>query len=139
MLPRPDVVALLTAATVFACPSIYEPLGIVNLEAMACETAVVATATGGIPEPRRAQTPRARRRVAAEDRLRRWGRAPAVTLAILRAPASTPGRLPIDRMRRARRCSRADDDVYTNHIHADDLARAASRRCSAGRRIAPTT
>ncbi len=50
MLPRPDVVALLTAATVFACPSIYEPLGIVNLEAMACETAVVATAVGGIPE-----------------------------------------------------------------------------------------
>ncbi|HET7195312.1 MAG TPA: glycogen synthase [Nocardioides sp.] len=50
MLPRPDVVALLTVATVFACPSIYEPLGIVNLEAMACETAVVATATGGIPE-----------------------------------------------------------------------------------------
>src|SRR6476646_7377299 len=50
MLPRRDVVALLTAATVFACPSIYEPLGIVNLEAMACETAVVATATGGIPE-----------------------------------------------------------------------------------------
>lgn len=50
MLPRPDVIALLTAATVFACPSIYEPLGIVNLEAMACETAVVATATGGIPE-----------------------------------------------------------------------------------------
>ncbi|MDQ3627493.1 MAG: glycogen synthase [Actinomycetota bacterium] len=50
MLPRVDVVALLSAATVFACPSIYEPLGIVNLEAMACETAVVATATGGIPE-----------------------------------------------------------------------------------------
>ncbi len=50
MLPRRDVVALLTAATAFACPSIYEPLGIVNLEAMACETAVVATATGGIPE-----------------------------------------------------------------------------------------
>jgi alpha-maltose-1-phosphate synthase len=50
MLPRADVVTLLTAATVFACPSIYEPLGIVNLEAMSCETAVVATATGGIPE-----------------------------------------------------------------------------------------
>jgi starch synthase len=50
MLPRVDVVALLSAATVFACPSIYEPLGIVNLEAMACETAVVATDTGGIPE-----------------------------------------------------------------------------------------
>lgn len=50
MLPRPAVRAVLTAATAFACPSIYEPLGIVNLEAMACETAVVATATGGIPE-----------------------------------------------------------------------------------------
>ena len=50
MLPRAQVVALLSAATTFCCPSIYEPLGIVNLEAMACETAVVATATGGIPE-----------------------------------------------------------------------------------------
>ncbi|MGL5823987.1 MAG: glycogen synthase [Nocardioides sp.] len=50
MLPRRDVIALLSAATVFACPSIYEPLGIVNLEAMACQTAVVATETGGIPE-----------------------------------------------------------------------------------------
>jgi starch synthase len=50
MLPRVDVVALLSAATAFVCPSLYEPLGIVNLEAMACETAVVATSTGGIPE-----------------------------------------------------------------------------------------
>ncbi len=50
MLPRDEVVALLSAATVFACPSVYEPLGIVNLEAMACEAPVVATATGGIPE-----------------------------------------------------------------------------------------
>ncbi len=50
MLPRAEVVALLSAGTVFACPSVYEPLGIVNLEAMACELAVVATATGGIPE-----------------------------------------------------------------------------------------
>jgi starch synthase len=50
MLPKPEVIQILTASTVFVCPSIYEPMGIVNLEAMACETAVVATATGGIPE-----------------------------------------------------------------------------------------
>ena len=50
MLPRHDVRSILTHATVFACPSIYEPLGIVNLEAMACETAVVASKVGGIPE-----------------------------------------------------------------------------------------
>ena len=50
MLPRPELIQLLTHATVFVCPSVYEPLGIVNLEAMACETAVVATRTGGIPE-----------------------------------------------------------------------------------------
>ena len=50
MLPKHEVVQVLTHSTVFVCPSIYEPMGIVNLEAMACETAVVATATGGIPE-----------------------------------------------------------------------------------------
>src|SRR5690606_35461361 len=50
MLPRQEVIALLSGSTVFVCPSVYEPLGIVNLEAMACEVAVVATATGGIPE-----------------------------------------------------------------------------------------
>jgi starch synthase len=49
-LPKNDLVNLLTSATVFVCPSIYEPLGIVNLEAMACETAVVASNVGGIPE-----------------------------------------------------------------------------------------
>ncbi|MEV0182640.1 glycogen synthase [Streptomyces sp. NPDC050625] len=50
MLPRADVIQLLTHAAVFACPSVYEPLGIVNLEAMACGTPVVASRVGGIPE-----------------------------------------------------------------------------------------
>ena len=50
MLSRPDVIQLYGRAAVFCCPSVYEPFGIINLEAMACETAVVASAVGGIPE-----------------------------------------------------------------------------------------
>ena len=50
MLPRADVIQLYTHAAMFCCPSVYEPFGIINLEAMACETAVVATSVGGIPE-----------------------------------------------------------------------------------------
>jgi nucleoside-diphosphate-sugar epimerase len=74
---------------------------------------------------RRAQTPRARRRVAAEDRLRAWARGYAVQLAILRAPGIYgETRLPLERIRQGTPVLVAEDDVFTSHIHADDLARA---------------
>jgi starch synthase len=50
MLPHSELTAMLTQAQLFLCPSVYEPLGIVNLEAMGCETAVLASRVGGIPE-----------------------------------------------------------------------------------------
>lgn len=76
--------------------------------------------------PRRAQTPRARRRVAAEDRLRRWAWRYGVALAILRVPGIyAESRLPLERIRHATPVLVPDADVYTNHIHAGDLARAA--------------
>jgi glycogen synthase len=50
MVPRDAIISLYTHASIFVCPSVYEPFGIINLEAMACETPVVATAVGGIPE-----------------------------------------------------------------------------------------
>src|SRR5207302_2125691 len=50
MLPREAVIQFYSHATVFCCPSIYEPFGIINLESMACSTPVVASAVGGIPE-----------------------------------------------------------------------------------------
>ncbi|MEO8134653.1 MAG: NAD-dependent epimerase/dehydratase family protein [Betaproteobacteria bacterium] len=72
-----------------------------------------------------AESPRARRRVAAESRLRAWSRRSRVRLSILRAPGIYAlDRLPIDRLREGTPVLRADDDVYTNHIHAEDLARA---------------
>ena len=50
MLPKDEIIPLYTHAAIFVCPSVYEPFGIINLEAMACETPVVASAVGGIPE-----------------------------------------------------------------------------------------
>jgi starch synthase len=50
MLPRSELVQLMSHAAVFVCPSIYEPFGLINVEAMACAVPVVATAVGGIPE-----------------------------------------------------------------------------------------
>jgi len=84
--------------------------------------------------PSRAQTPRARRRVAAERRLRAWAAQNGVSLSILRVPgiyAAT--RLPLERLKHGTPALVADDDVYTNHIHADDLARAAIAALYRGR------
>jgi nucleoside-diphosphate-sugar epimerase len=75
--------------------------------------------------PRRAQSPRARRRVAAEDRLREWAMRYGVTLSILRVPGIyAETRLPLERIRQGTPVLVPDDDVFTNHIHAADLARA---------------
>ncbi|HET7097760.1 MAG TPA: SDR family oxidoreductase [Casimicrobiaceae bacterium] len=75
--------------------------------------------------PRRATTPRSRRRVAAEDRLRDWAKRYGVALSILRAPGIyAETRLPLDRIRQGTPVLAEEDDVFTNHIHAEDLARA---------------
>ena len=75
---------------------------------------------------RRAQTPRAKRRMAAEDRLRSWAARHRVQLALLRAPGIyAESRLPLERIKQATPVLAADDDVFINHVHADDLARAA--------------
>ena len=75
--------------------------------------------------PRHPQTPRARRRVAAEDRLRAWAKRHGVQLSILRVPGIySATRLPLERIRQGTPVLNADEDVYTNHVHADDLAHA---------------
>jgi nucleoside-diphosphate-sugar epimerase len=85
-------------------------------------------------QPRRAQTPRAKRRIAAEERLRRFAIGRRVTLTILRVPGIyAPTRLPLDRLRHGTPALRSEDDVYTNHIHADDLARAVVAALYRGR------
>jgi nucleoside-diphosphate-sugar epimerase len=74
------------------------------------------------------QTPRARRRVDAERRLALWCEARGSALVILRAPGIYAAeRLPLERLRAGTPVLRAEDDVYTSHIHADDLAAAAVR------------
>ena len=84
--------------------------------------------------PRRAQTPRGRRRVDAENRLREWAGRHGVSLAIVRAPGIyAPDRLPIERIRQGTPVLVPEDDVYTNHIHADDLARVAVAALFRGR------
>ena len=92
MLPRPELIQVLSHATVFVCPSVYEPLGIVNLEAMACETPVVATA--------RRRDPRGRRRTASPACS---SRSSSATTA--RASRSTPPRSRATSPSGSRRCS----------------------------------
>ena len=84
--------------------------------------------------PRRAETPRARRRLAAEDRLRGWASQYGVKLAILRVPGIyAETRLPLERLKQGTPVLRPEDDVFTNHIHADDLARAVVAATFRGR------
>lgn len=81
-----------------------------------------------------ARTPRARRRIDAERQLRRWGRNGGPAVSILRAPGIYAAeRLPVERIRRGDPVLRSEDDVYTNHIHADDLATCALAALRRGR------
>ena len=76
--------------------------------------------------PTNPQSDRARRRVDAERALLAWGRRSRVNVSFLRAPGIyAADRLPLERLRRGTPALRADEDVFTNHVHADDLARAA--------------
>ena len=89
-----------------------------------------------VPETRpvRPATVRARRRVDAERRLRRFGRDCGVCVSILRAPGIyASDRLPLERLLKGGPALRVEDDVYTNHIHADDLARLAGMTLRRGR------
>ena len=90
-----------------------------------------------VDETRRLQptTARARRRVDAERQLRRFGREAGVAVSILRAPGIyAADRLPIERLQRGVQALRPEDDVFTNHIHADDLAMLVCAALRRGRR-----
>jgi nucleoside-diphosphate-sugar epimerase len=83
--------------------------------------------------PLRPETARAQRRVDAEQRLREWGRRSGVRICVLRAPGIySEARLPLKRLQEGTPALRADEDAYTNHIHADDLARMAAAALSFG-------
>ena len=83
--------------------------------------------------PLQPATARAQRRVDAERRLREWGRRSGVRICVLRAPGIySEARLPLQRLRDGTPALRADEDAYTNHIHADDLARMAVAALSFG-------
>ncbi|MEN6585092.1 MAG: SDR family oxidoreductase [Sulfuricella sp.] len=82
----------------------------------------------------RPTTPRAVRRADAEAVLRRWGARNGVRISILRVPGIyAPGRLPVERLEQRIPALRAEDDGYTNHIHADDLARVVGAALTHGR------
>jgi nucleoside-diphosphate-sugar epimerase len=102
-------------------------------------TGVYGNRDGGWVDERtrtRPGTPRARRRVDAERALARWGRRHGVAVSILRAPGIyASDRLPIERLRKGTPALAAGEDVFTNHIHADDLARA----CVAAMQVADAT
>ena len=83
--------------------------------------------------PPRPETARAQRRVDAERQLREWGRRSGVRICVLRAPGIySAQRLPLKRLREGTPALRTDEDAYTNHIHADDLARMAVAALSFG-------
>jgi alpha-maltose-1-phosphate synthase len=107
MLSKREVIQILSHATVFVCPSIYEPLGIVNLEAMACETAVVATHTGGIPE------------VVADGQ---------TGLLVPFTPTPDARRDPIDPTRFARDIAERVNTLLADPARAEQMGRAGRRR-----------
>lgn len=114
--------------------------GVVERIVYGSTSGVYGDAAGARFDETRAPSPatdRARRRVDAESRLRRYGRAFGVRVTLLRIPgiyaADRPGGAPRERVARGTPLLRAEDDVYTNHIHADDLARACIAALHRGR------